>query len=191
MKIEQFLQSLNELRSLVDKSAALYNRIEAVSNQITASLQNGGKLLICGNGGSAADAQHMAAEFVNRFLQERKPLAAIALSTDTSNLTSIANDYSFDEVFSKQVEALGKKGDVLIGISTSGNSKNILKAHKVARKIGISTVGILGKDGGEIRNFSDVPLIVESQSTPRIQEMHMFIIHTICQMVEENIFGQA
>ena len=185
MKKDDFLQSLNELNKLLEKMKNLYTDIEKAASKISYAIAGGKKLMICGNGGSAADSQHMAAEFVNRFLRERKPLPAIALSVDTSNLTSIANDYSFDEVFSKQLEALGNEGDVLIGISTSGNSKNIVRAFESAKKKGIFTIGILGKDGGKIGQISDLNLIVDSNSTPRIQEMQIFIIHTICQMVED------
>jgi D-sedoheptulose 7-phosphate isomerase len=189
MTKDEFLQSLNELRGLLNKTEGLYDSIAMSAEKIIYSIKNGGKLMICGNGGSAADAQHMAAEFVNRFLKERAPLPAIALSVDTSNITSIANDYSFDEIFSKQVEALGKNGDVLIGISTSGNSNNVLRAIEAAKKRNIFTIGLLGKDGGKIGQFADLSLIVESNSTPRIQEMHILIIHTICQIVEEGFCG--
>ncbi len=187
MKKDEFLQSINELKTILSDMDAKFDIIERIANLILYAIKNGNKLMICGNGGSAADAQHMAAEFVNRFLKERKPLAAIALSTDTSNITSIANDYSFDEIFSKQVEAIGKKGDILVGISTSGNSKNVLKAFEVAKNMGITTIGILGKDGGEIAKISDLNFIVNSSTTPRIQEIHIFVIHTICQMVEDNV----
>jgi len=183
MTKSEFLQGINELKQLLDSLDFVL--IESIAYKIVDAIENGGKLLICGNGGSAADAQHMAAEFVNRFLKERKPLPAIALTTDTSNLTSIANDYSFDEVFSKQVEAIGKGGDVLVGISTSGNSKNVLKAMETARKMDIETVGLLGRDGGKIKDVCDVTLIVPSFSTPRIQEVHGFVIHTICGIVED------
>lgn len=152
------------------------------------SLKNGGKVLIFGNGGSAADAQHFAGEFINRFLKERKPLPAISLSTDTSVLTCIANDYSFDEVFEKQVIALGNKGDILIGISTSGNSKNILKGFEAGKKIGMINIGLLGKDGGKAKSLVDYPIIVKDNSTPRIQEVHITLIHIICEIVESSLF---
>lgn len=189
MKKEEFLQSINDLRLLGQKIEQLYPDIEETVNIIYNSIKSGGKLMVCGNGGSAADAQHMAAEFVNRFLRERKPLPALALSTDTSNLTSIANDYSFEDIFSKQVEALGKKGDILMGISTSGNSKNVIKAVETANDMGITTVGLLGKDGGSIAGIANKSIMVPSDSTPRIQEMHIFIIHTICQMIEDEVCG--
>ncbi len=187
MTKESFFQAVKELKGLLD--SLNFATLENISAEIINSMKNGNKIMICGNGGSAADAQHMAAEFINRFLKERKPLPAIALTTDTSNLTSIANDYSFDDVFSKQVEALGKKGDVLIGISTSGNSSNVLKALEKAKGMGMKTVGFLGKDGGKIRRICDLALVVPSHSTPRIQEVHGFIIHIICEMVEDEFAG--
>ena len=185
MKKEDFLQSLNDLNMLIEKMPDFYDKIAAVSLKIIESFNSGGKLLIFGNGGSAADAQHMAAEFINRFLKERRPLPAIALSTDTSNLTSISNDYSFDDVFSKQVEALAKANDVVLGISTSGNSKNVYNAILSANSIGSLSVGLLGGDGGDIAAVCKKSIIVPSYNTPRIQEMHIFIIHTICQFVED------
>ena len=183
MTKENFFQVVKELKGLLD--ILDFSTLENIANEIINSIKNGNKLMICGNGGSAADAQHMAAEFVNRFLRERKPLPAIALTTDTSNLTSIANDYSFDDVFLKQVEAIGKKGDIVIGISTSGNSSNVFKALDKAKDMGIKTVGFLGKDGGKIKEICDLALVVPSNSTPRIQEIHGFVIHIICEMVED------
>ena len=183
MTKDEFFQGIDDLKRLLD--GLKFKDVEQVALLIVSSIRSGGKLMVCGNGGSAADAQHMVAEFVNRFLKERKPLPAISLTTDTSNLTSIANDYSFDYVFSKQVEAIGKSGDVLMGISTSGNSKNVLNAIEAARRLGIKTVGLLGRDGGIIKRVCDIALIVPSDSTPRIQEVHGFIIHAICQMVED------
>jgi len=183
MTKDEFLQGINELEGLLN--GLEFEKVEKIASEIIESIRNGGKLMICGNGGSAADAQHMAAEFVNRFLKERKPLPAIALTTDTSNITSIANDYSFDEIFSKQVEALGRKGDVLIGISTSGNSNNVLKALVKARELGLRTIGLLGRDGGKIKAHCDIFMTVGSTSTPRIQEVHEFVIHTVCKMVED------
>jgi D-sedoheptulose 7-phosphate isomerase len=146
------------------------------------------KLMICGNGGSAADAQHLAAEFVNRFILERPPLPALALTTDTSILTSIGNDYSFEEAFSKQIKALGQEGDVLLAISTSGNSANIVAAVKTARKQGIFTAGLLGNDGGNLVNIVDLALIVRHDQTPRIQEAHIFCGHIICALVDYLLF---
>ncbi len=146
------------------------------------------KLLLCGNGGSAADAQHIAAEFVNRFTLERPPLPAIALTTDTSIITSIGNDYSFEEVFSKQVKALGMEGDVLLAISTSGNSKNLLLAVKDAKRQGIHTVGLLGKDGGKLAGMVDMALVVKADNTARIQEAHILAGHILCHLVDYILF---
>ena len=149
------------------------------------------KLLICGNGGSAADAQHIAAEFVNRFMIERPPLPAVALSTDTSIITSIGNDYSFDQIFSKQVKAIGREGDVLLAISTSGESKNVITAVKVARDMGIKTIGLTGKGGGKMANMVDILLNVDSDVTPRIQEVHITAGHIICDLIDHILFQGA
>lgn len=148
------------------------------------SLRRGGKILLCGNGGSAADAQHLAAELVGRYQRERRALAAIALTTDTSVLTSIANDYDYDSVFARQVDGLGRRGDVLIGISTSGNSKNVLKAFAQARENGITTVAFTGGTGGEMAKIADVAIIAPSSVTCHIQEMHIAAGHQICDIVE-------
>jgi len=149
------------------------------------------KLLICGNGGSAADAQHIAAEFVNRFMIERPPLPAVALSTDTSIITSIGNDYSFDQIFSKQIKAIGREGDVLLAISTSGESKNVITAVKVARDMGIKTIGLTGKGGGKMANMVDILLNVDSDVTPRIQEVHITAGHIICDLIDHILFQGA
>jgi len=146
------------------------------------------KLLICGNGGSAADAQHIAAEFVNRYTLERPPLPAMALTTDTSVITSIGNDYSFDDIFSKQVKALGMEGDILLCISTSGNSKNVLSAVRDARTQGMYTAGFIGYDGGELAKMVDLALVVKSNATPRIQEAHILAGHIICRLVDYILF---
>jgi D-sedoheptulose 7-phosphate isomerase len=151
------------------------------------TFRNGNKLMICGNGGSAADSQHLAAEFTGRFSKDRKPLAALALTTDSSAITCIANDYSFDEVFSRQVLALGRSGDCLLTISTSGNSRNVICAAHAARSIGIATIGLLGHDGGLLRGICDLVIVVPSTSTARIQEAHIFISHTLCAMVESRL----
>ncbi len=149
------------------------------------------KLLIFGNGGSAADAQHIAAEFVNRFAVERKPLPGLALSTDTSILTSISNDYSFDEVFSKQIRAFGRKDDVALGISTSGNSKNVIVAVETARAMGLYTIGLTGCGGGKLAVHCDLNLIVDSRDTPRIQETHIAAGHILCELVDRILFPEA
>lgn len=169
--------------------AAHTAEVGRAARTIAESIRLGGKILLFGNGGSAADAQHIAAEFVNRYLFDHAPMAAIALTTDTSILTSISNDTSFIHVYSRQVAALGKRGDVAIGISTSGNSPNVLEGIKQARSLNMSTIGLLGKDGGQIAQYVDTPLIVPSSSTPRIQEVHLMIGHILCELVEEEIFG--
>ena len=163
-------------------------RIITLSEKIASTFLRNGKLLICGNGGSAADAQHMAAEFVNRFQLERPPLPAMALTTDTSVITSIGNDYSFEEIFSKQVKALGMEGDVLLSISTSGDSKNVLKAVETARNQGLYTAALLGKDGGKLRKMVDMPLVVSCDVTARIQEAHILAEHMICHLVDYILF---
>lgn len=153
-------------------------------------LKMGYKVLICGNGGSAADSQHFAAEIVGRFEKEKKGFPAIALTTDTSILTAISNDYGFDKVFAKQVEALGQKGDVLIGISTSGNSKNVIEAVKVAKEIGMFTVGFLGKDGGKLKEMVDKAFIVRSEFTARVQEVHLTLEHSLCYILDLYLTGE-
>jgi len=163
-------------------------RIVRVVEAVTAALKAGNKLLLFGNGGSAADAQHLAAEFVNRFLIERPPLPAIALTTDSSVLTSIGNDYDFSEIFSKQIRALGQPGDVAWGISTSGTSKNVIKGLEQARKMGLVTIGLTGRDGRDVARMVDFALNVDSTVTPRIQEVHITVGHVICQMVDMRLF---
>ncbi|RKX57624.1 MAG: phosphoheptose isomerase [Thermodesulfobacteriota bacterium] len=153
------------------------------------AFENNGKIILFGNGGSAADAQHIAAEFVNRFRLERKPLPAIALTTDTSILTAISNDYDFSQIFSKQVQALAGPMDVVLGISTSGHSPNVLKALSVARGIGAKTVGITGGNGGKMDQCSDLVICAASSDTPRIQEVHIFFGHLLCDLVERQIFS--
>jgi len=160
-----------------------------LSQWVCRAFENNGKLILFGNGGSAADAQHIAAEFVNRFRLDRKPLPAIALTTDTSILTAISNDYHFDQVFSKQVQALAGPMDVVLGISTSGNSPNVLKALSVAREIGARTVGITGGSGGKMDRCSDLVICVASSDTPRIQEVHIFFGHLLCDLVEQQVFS--
>jgi D-sedoheptulose 7-phosphate isomerase len=163
-------------------------KIVQVVDAFTVALKKGNKILIFGNGGSAADAQHLAAEFVNRFLIERPPLPAIALSTDSSVITSIGNDYDFSEIFSKQVRAIGREGDIAWGISTSGSSPNVVKALETAKKMGLVTVGLTGKDGGTIAGMVDYSLHVSSHSAPRIQEVHITVGHVICEMVDFKLF---
>ena len=162
--------------------------IENAANAIIESLKAGKKLLVFGNGGSAADSQHIAAELVGRFKMERKALPAIALTTDTSILTALANDYSYDMVFSRQVEALGIAGDVALGISTSGNSKNVIEALRKARALKMKTIALLGGDGGNISREADISIIVATKDTPRIQESQIMISHIICALIEDGMF---
>jgi D-sedoheptulose 7-phosphate isomerase len=159
-----------------------------LAEKIASAFTNDHKLMICGNGGSAADAQHIAAEFVNRYQLERPPLPALALTTDTSVITSIGNDYSFDDIFSKQIKALGVGGDILLIISTSGASKNVLSAAKDARDRGIYTAGFIGGDGGKLAKLVDLAMVVASDATPRIQETHILAGHILCHLVDYILF---
>ncbi len=163
-------------------------QVAAAARLLAGTLQEGGKILLFGNGGSAADAQHLAAEFVNRFRIERPPLAAVALTTDTSILTSIANDYDFLEVFAKQVRALGRSGDVALGLSTSGNSANVVKALEVARQLGLKTLALSGGEGGPVAAAAELAIVVPSRSTPRVQEVHITIGHVLCDLVDFLLF---
>jgi len=165
--------------------------IVKASELIVQTLKNGNKVLLCGNGGSAADAQHIAAELTGRYKTERRGLPGIALTTDTSALTAIGNDYGHDKVFSRQVEALASKGDILIGISTSGNSENVINALKVAKELGCSSIGLSGRDGGAMNEICDINLIVPSDNTPRIQEIHILVGHTICQIVDNELTNKG
>ncbi len=158
--------------------------IETASIAVVQTLKMGNKVLLCGNGGSAADAQHIAAELTGRFKKERKGLPAIAITTDTSALTAIANDYGYDKVFSRQIEALADKDDILIAISTSGNSQNVIEAVKEAKSIGCNTIALCGKDGGEVAQMCDISIVVPSSDTASIQEMHIMIGHIICSIVD-------
>ena len=174
-------------------AAALTPRIAAASHLMVNSLKKGGKILACGNGGSAGDSQHFAAELIGRFEREREELAAIALTTDSSILTAVANDYSFDEIFSKQVRGLGKAGDVLFAISTSGNSKNVVAAIEAAHLKGMHVVGMTGRNGGKIADLmksGDVLLNVDSQLTTRIQEVHLLTLHCLCDAIDNLMFGE-
>ena len=160
-------------------------QIEKASNLMVQTLKNGNKVILCGNGGSASDAQHIATELTGRYKSERRGLPAIAITTDTSALTAIANDYGYERVFERQVEALANKGDLLIGISTSGDSKNVILALKLAKTLGCSTLGMSGNKGGAMNELCDVNLVVPSNNTPRIQEMHILIGHIMCQGVDD------
>ena len=173
--------------------AALTPHIATASHAMVDCLKSGGKILACGNGGSAGDSQHFAAELVGRFEREREELAAIALTTDSSILTAVGNDYSFDEIFSKQVRALGKTGDILFAISTSGNSKNVVNAIEAAHLKGMHVVGMTGRDGGKIAGLmksGDVLLNVDSQVTTRIQEVHLLTLHCLCDAIDNLMFGE-
>jgi D-sedoheptulose 7-phosphate isomerase len=159
-----------------------------LAQHISNTFKNKRKLMLCGNGGSAADAQHISAEFVNRFQLERQPLPALALTTDTSIITSIANDYGYEKIYSKQISALGAEGDILLSISTSGNSPNIISGIMTAKKMGIYTVGLGGRDGGKMTKLVDLSMVVGSNSTPRIQEAHILTGHLICELVDYILF---
>ena len=164
---------------------ALAPEVERIVRLIARSMAGGGALLVCGNGGSAADAQHIVAELTGRFFRDRKPLRALALHANTSSLTAIGNDYGYDEVFAREVGAHGREGDVLLAISTSGNSPNVLRAIETARSRGMVVVGFTGADGGKMRDLCNVCLRIPSTSTPRIQECHILVGHTVCQLLEE------
>jgi D-sedoheptulose 7-phosphate isomerase len=184
--LSNIIQSgLREHLELFQSLSSLSAEIERAASLIAEALRGGRKLMLCGNGGSAADSQHIAAEMAGRFVKDRRPLAAVALSTDTSTMTCIANDYTFDEVFSRQVTGLGTRGDCLLAISTSGNSRNVVRAAEAARSAGVHAIGLLGKGGGALRGLCDVSIVVPSPTTARIQEAHIFIGHTLCALVEE------
>jgi D-sedoheptulose 7-phosphate isomerase len=187
--VDSFRESIRAKEAfLTEKNTAL---VKSAATAISDAFKAGGKLLIIGNGGSAADAQHLAAEFVNRFEIERPPLPAIALTTDSSVLSSIGNDYSFDQAFSKQVRALGREGDILLAISTSGNSKNVIKAVEVATSIGLGTISLTGGGGGELAKMTDMPINVEAGSTARVQEVHITVCHVICALVDNMLFCEV
>ncbi len=175
------------LLSLEDQT----EKLKEIANLFISSLKKKGKIIFFGNGGSCADAQHLAAELVGRFKRNRASLAALALSTNPCILTALGNDYGFEEVFSKQIEALVDSKDVVVGISTSGVSKNVIEAIKKAKEIGAYTVGLLGRDGGELKDLVDIALIVKAYEVPRIQEMHILIGHILCEIVEEALFGEG
>jgi len=180
-------ESIQQSTSTIKKILSQINEIDESINKIIDCYKKGKKVIIFGNGGSAADAQHIAAEFIGRFYLDRESYPAIALTTDTSILTSIGNDYSFEMIFSRQCESLVSKGDIVIGISTSGKSQNVEKGLIEAKKKGAITIGLLGNNGGTIKKITDIPIIVDSNETPRIQEAHRVIYHIICEIVEKKL----
>ena len=185
---DKIIADINSHFALADEITAKAGLIEEAANKIIAALKNGGTLYICGNGGSAADSQHFAAELIGRFLIEREPVKALALTANTSILTAIGNDYGFDKIFERQVDAFVKSKDILFGISTSGNSLNIVNAVKMAKKKGALAMSLLGCGGGKIAQESDFSLICASNDTPRVQEMHILIIHILCSAIENKLF---
>ena len=190
-KISDIIQESINVKAEMLKNENLIQILADCSNEIVKAFQNGNKVLFCGNGGSAADAQHLAAEFSGRFCTDRDALPAEALHVNTSYLTAVANDYSYDVVYSRIIKGIGKKGDVLVGLSTSGNSGNIVKAFEMAKEKGMITVGLTGATGGKMKELSDFLLNVPSTDTPRIQESHILLGHIICQLVEEKYFNTA
>ena len=183
--MQHILDEINAHIQTAQKMPELAQTIQKAALLAIQTLKNGNKILICGNGGSAADAQHIAAELTGRYKRERRGLSAIGLTTDTSALTAIGNDYGYDFVFSRQFEALAQKGDLLWGISTSGNSTNVLNALKLAKKMECNTLGFSGRNGGEMKEWCDILLISPSEDTPRIQEMHILMVHIICDLIEK------
>ncbi len=190
-KIRNILEASIQVKRNILEEPELLNRVEGVTDTIVMAFRNGNKVLFCGNGGSAADAQHLAAEFSGRFYSDRNPLPSEALHCNTSYLTAVANDYGYDVVYSRIIRGTGKKGDVLIGLSTSGNSVNITNALQAAREIGMITVGFTGETGGKMAPLCDYLVNVPSNDTPRIQESHITLGHIICQLVEEQLFTNA
>ncbi len=188
-KIKTIIASSIQTKQSILEDEAMISKINECSDVITQAFKNGNKVLFCGNGGSAADAQHLAAEFSGRFYTDRDALPAEALHCNTSYITAVANDYSYDVIYSRMINGIGKPGDVLVGLSTSGNSKNIVEAFKTAKIKNMITIGFTGAHGGVMKNISDILLNVPSSDTPRIQESHIMVGHIICQLVEEKYFG--
>ncbi len=188
-KITSIISASIDVKSSILADEIFLQKIITVVEVVTAAFQDGKKVLFCGNGGSAADAQHLAAEFSGRFYKNRKALPSEALHCNTSYLTAVANDYSYDVIYSRLIDGICEKGDVLIGLSTSGNSKNIMNAFETAREKGVITIGLTGETGGLMKDLSDYLFNVPSTTTPRIQESHILIGHIICELVEEKIFG--
>lgn len=188
ISIEKIIQDSIDVKQLIINDKALVERINKAAEMCIESLKNGGKIHFCGNGGSAADAQHLAAELSGRFYYDRPPLNAEALHVNTSYLTAVANDYSYDMIYARMLQASAKKGDVLIGISTSGNSANILKSIEIAKEIGVRTIAMTGETGGKMADCCDILINVPSKCTPRIQESHIMIGHIICEIIEATMF---
>jgi D-sedoheptulose 7-phosphate isomerase len=186
MKLTIINEFNSHLETIQIVSKSMLEDLEVASKLAVDTLKAGNKILLFGNGGSAADAQHIAAELTGRYKTERKGLPGIALTTDTSALTAIGNDYGYDRIFDRQVESLANKGDLLLGISTSGNSQNVINALKLGQELGCKTIGFSGKDGGKMNEVCNINLIVPSNNTPRIQEMHILFGHTICQIIDNN-----
>ncbi|MDB5228800.1 MAG: D-sedoheptulose 7-phosphate isomerase [Bacteroidota bacterium] len=188
-KIREILQASISVKQLVLQDEKILQTIDTIVGVVVDCFKKDGKVLFCGNGGSAADAQHLAAEFSGRFYTDREPLYAEALHVNTSYLTAVANDYSYNEVYARLVKAKGRKGDVLVGLSTSGNSANIIEAFKIAKERQMTVVGFTGESGGKMKEYCDYLINIPSTDTPRIQESHITVGHIICQLVEENYFG--
>ncbi len=188
--ITNSFNELYEILELVKKDKDFLNEINKTVSLIVKSLKKGNKILFMGNGGSAGDSQHMAAEFICRFIKDRESIPGIALTTDTSVLTAISNDYGYEKIFSRQIEGLGKKFDTVVAFSTSGNSKNIILGLKKARELGLNTIGLTGKSGGEMSEYCDHILKVPSFATPRIQELHILIGHVICEATEKKFLSR-
>jgi D-sedoheptulose 7-phosphate isomerase len=186
-RIDGYLEESAAVYAAIRHDAALTDAIARAASACTDSLAVGGKMLFCGNGGSAADAQHLAGELVSRFMYDRPGLAAVALTTDSSILTAVGNDYGYDYVFARQVEALGRPGDVLVGISTSGNSPNVVRALQAARTLGMRTLGLTGRDGGAMAALCDIELRMPSAVTPLIQQGHLLVGHLLCLLIEETV----
>ncbi len=188
-KIKNIIAESISVKENVLKNDRIIETVQKIVDKVVAALKNGNRVYFCGNGGSAADAQHLAAEFSGRFYTDRDALPAEALHCNTSYLTAVANDYSYDVVYARLIKGIGEKGDVLVGLSTSGNSSNIVKAFEVAKEKGILTVGFTGEGGGKMKSLSDFLLDIPSKNTPRIQESHIMLGHIICQLVEEVYFA--
>jgi len=189
--IKDQIKKSYETKQKIYDNESLLNAIEDVVKKCVALYKTKNKTILAGNGGSAADAQHIAAELVGRYGFDRPSIPSLALTTDTSNLTAIGNDYGYDKIFSRQLEGMGQDGDIFIGISTSGNSQNLINAFEVAKNKNIFTVALVGKDGGEMAKLADIALVVPSDSTPRIQESHILIGHILCDIIEKEIFGDG